>query len=150
MFVGRTIEQTFVGTQTCLKKIMQSWDIPNFQGVLCEEFSCDFKWQWNIPHASHQNGVVETLIKSVSQSLNATCKNQAFTKEQWKTFLSETTYIINGRALYPSSNDIWDPSHRTIFLFINTFRHLNQNQRKRSTPDIFLKEHELMNSGNAG
>ena len=98
----------FVGAQTYLKEIMQSWDIPKIQGVLCEEFSCDFKWQWNIPHASHQNGVVETLIKSVRQSLNATCKNQAFTEEQWRTFLSETTYIINGRPLYPSSNDIWE------------------------------------------
>ena len=98
----------FVGAQSYLKEIMQSWDIPKIQGVLCEEFSCDFKWQWNIPHASHQNGVVETLIKSVRQSLNATCKNQAFTQEQWRTFLSETTYIINGRPLYPSSNDIWE------------------------------------------
>ena len=96
----------FVGAQSYLKEIMQSWDIPKIQGVLCEEFSCDFKWQWNIPHASHQNGVVETLIKSVRQSLNATCKNQAFTDKQWGTFLSETTYIINGRPLYPSSNDI--------------------------------------------
>ena len=33
----------FVGTQTRLKKIMQSWNIPELQGVLCEEFSCDFK-----------------------------------------------------------------------------------------------------------
>ena len=96
----------FVGAQNYLKEIMQSWDIPKIQGVLCEEFSCDFKWQWNIPYASHQNGVVETLIKSVRQSLNATCKNQAFTDKQWRTFLSETTYIINGRPLYPSSNDI--------------------------------------------
>lgn len=98
----------FVGAQSYLKEITQSWNIPNIQGVLPEEFSCDFKWQWNIPHASHQNGVVETLIKSVRQSLNATCKNQAFTEEQWRTFLSETTYVINGRPLYPSSNDIWE------------------------------------------
>ena len=98
----------FVGAQSYLKEIMQSWDIPKIQGVVCEEFSCDFKWQWNIPHASHQNGVVETLIKSVRQSLNTTCKNQAFTEQQWRTSLSETAYIINGRPLYPSSNDIWE------------------------------------------
>ena len=104
----------FVGAQSYLKEIMQSWDIPKIQGVLCEEFSCDFKWQWNIPHASHQNGVVETLIKSVRQSLNATCKNQAFTDKQWGTFLSETTYIINGRPLYPSSNDIWETPSITL------------------------------------
>ena len=98
----------FVGAQSYLKEITQSWNISKFQSVLSEDFCCDFKWQWNIPHASHQNGVVETLIKSVRQSLDATCKNQAFTEEQWRTFLSETTYIINGRPLYPSSNDIWE------------------------------------------
>ena len=82
---------------------------------------CDFQWKWNTPHASHQNGVVETLIKSVRQSLNATCKNQAFIEEQWRTFLAETTYVINGRPLYPSSDSIWGKpanyskrySHRT-------------------------------------
>ena len=98
----------FVGAQSYLKEILQSWDTPKIQGVLREEFSCDSKWQWNIPHASHQNGVVEILIKSVRQSLIATCKNQTFTEEQWRTFLSETTYIIKGRPLYPSSNDIWE------------------------------------------
>ena len=35
-------------------------------------------------------------------------ENQAFTEEQWRTFLSETNYIINGCPLYPSSNDIWE------------------------------------------
>lgn len=98
----------FVGAQSYLREIMQRCNIPKIQGVLCEEFAYDFKWQWNIPHASHQNGVVETLIESVRQSLNATCKNQTFMEEQWRTFLSETTCIINGSPLYPSSNDIWE------------------------------------------
>ncbi|XP_068738909.1 uncharacterized protein [Montipora capricornis] len=98
----------FVGAQGYLKEIMQSWNVPKIEGGLSEDFSCDFKWKWNPPHASHQNGVVETLIKSVRQSLNATCKNQAFTEEQWRTFLAETTYVINGRPLYPSSDRIWE------------------------------------------
>jgi len=72
----------FVGAQSYLREIMQRCNIPMIQGVLCEKFADDFKWQWNVPHASHQNGVVETLIKSVRQSLNATCKNQAFMEEQ--------------------------------------------------------------------
>ena len=95
----------FVGAQAYLKEIMQSWDMPQIQSVLSEEFTCDFKWQWNIPHASHQNGFVETLIKSVRQALNSTCKNKAFTEEQWRTFLN--VYMINGHPLYPSS-DIWE------------------------------------------
>ena len=97
---------------------------------------------------------METLIKSVRQSLYATCKNQPFTKEQWRTFLSETTYIVNGRPLYPKSNAIWETPLITPndVLIGNIFRHLNQNQRKGSTPDIFWQVHkiELTNSGNAG
>ncbi|XP_022805942.1 uncharacterized protein LOC111343066 [Stylophora pistillata] len=98
----------FVGTQAYFKEVMRNWNLPKIQSVLSEDFCCEFKWLWNIPHASHQNGVVETLIKSVRQSLAATCKSQSFAEEQWRTFLSETTYIINGRPLYPSSNDIWE------------------------------------------
>ena len=98
----------FVGAQAYLKELMRNWNIPKIQSVLSEDFCCDFKWLWNIPHASHQNGVVETLIKSVRKGLDATCKNRAFTEQQWRTFLSETTYIINGRPLYSSSNNIWE------------------------------------------
>ena len=69
----------FVGAQGYLREIMQNWNNSKIQSILSEDFCCDFKWQWNIPLASHQNGVVETLIKSIS--LDATCKNQAFTEE---------------------------------------------------------------------
>ena len=98
----------FVGAQEYLREVMQDWDIPKIQSAISEEFACDFEWQWNTPHASHQNGVVESLIKSVRQALNSVCKNQAFTEEQWRTFLTEITYMVNSRPLYPSSEDIWD------------------------------------------
>ena len=64
---------------------MQSWNVPKVQRVLSEDFRCDFKSQWNTPHASRQGEIVETLIKSVRQGLNAMCKNQAFTEEQLRT-----------------------------------------------------------------
>ena len=48
------------------------------------------------------------LSKSVRQALNSTCKNQAFTEEQWRTFLTKINYIVNSRPLYPSSNNIWE------------------------------------------
>lgn len=98
----------FVPAQSYLEEVMQNWDIPKIQSVFSDEFTCDFKWQWNTPHASHQNGVVESLIKSVRQAIDATCKNQAFTEEQWRTFLAETTYLINSRPLYPSSDRVWE------------------------------------------
>ena len=46
-----------------------------------------------------KTGVVESLIKCVRQALNSVWKNQAFTEEQWRTFLAEVTYIINGPSL---------------------------------------------------
>ena len=58
--------------------------------------------------ASHQNGMVESLIKSVRQAMDATFKNQTFTEEQWRTFLAETTYLINSRPLYSSSERFWE------------------------------------------
>ncbi|XP_068738865.1 uncharacterized protein [Montipora capricornis] len=89
----------FVGAQGYLKETTQNWDIPGIKSVLSDKFGCEFRWEWNTPHASHQNGIVETLIKSVRQAFNATCKNQAYSEEQWRTFLSEITYMVNGRPL---------------------------------------------------
>ncbi|PFX31433.1 hypothetical protein AWC38_SpisGene3710 [Stylophora pistillata] len=97
-----------VGAQGYLRETTQNWDFPKIKSVLSDKFGCEFRWEWNPPHASHQNGVVETLIKSVRQALNATCKNQAYSEEQWRTFLSEVTFLVNGRPLYPISDDIWE------------------------------------------
>ena len=98
----------FVGAQSYLQEIMQDRDIARIQTVLSKEFACDFKWKWNTPHASYQNGVVESLIKSVRQAFNFTCKEPALTEEQWRTFITEITFQINSRPLYPSSDSIWE------------------------------------------
>ena len=98
----------FVGAQQYLREVMRDWDIPKIQSVLSNEFSCTFKWEWNVPRASHQNGVVESLIKSVRQALAASSKNQSFTEEQWRTHLAEVTYLVNSRPFYPSSDGIWE------------------------------------------
>ena len=44
----------FVGAQAYLKEIMQKQDIPKIQSILLEDFACDFRWEWNVPRASHQ------------------------------------------------------------------------------------------------
>ena len=48
----------FFGVQEYLRECMQHWDIPKIESAISEEFACDFKWQWDTPHASHQNGVL--------------------------------------------------------------------------------------------
>ena len=62
---------------------MPNCDNLKIQGSLSEEFIRNFEWQWNTPHASHKDGVDETLIKSVREALNRVRKNQAFTEEPW-------------------------------------------------------------------
>ena len=61
---------------------------------------------------SNSNGVylaqvIRMALAKLSSSLNAKCREKASTEEQWRTFLSETTYIIKGRPLHPSSSNNW-------------------------------------------
>ena len=98
----------FKGAQSYLNEVTKDWDLERIQNVLADNYTCQFKWEWNIPRASHMNGVVESLIKSVRQAIDATCRNRPFSEEQWRTFLAETTYLVNSRPLYPSSESIWE------------------------------------------
>ena len=43
---------------------------------------CKFRWKWNMPHRSHYNGVVESVIKLVRQALNTISNNRAYFEEQ--------------------------------------------------------------------
>ena len=56
------------------------------------------------------NGVVESLINSVRKGLDAAIVNymrSILTFENWSTVLSEVTYVINSRPLFPEG-DPWD------------------------------------------
>lgn len=52
--------------------------------------------------------MVESLINSLKQALDASFNNHSFTEEQWGTYLAEVTYLVNSRPLYHSSDDIWE------------------------------------------
>ncbi|XP_077970820.1 uncharacterized protein LOC144425210 [Styela clava] len=68
-----------------------------------------FDWKYNVPYASHMNGVVESLINSVRKALDAPVVNYSralMTYEEWTTVLNEITYIINSRPLFPDGNPL--------------------------------------------
>ena len=88
----------FIGAQHYLKEITQEWDSPKFRVLL--------HWNKNVPKASHQNGVVESLIISVRRALEVSSKTQVLTEEQRRTFLAQFTSPVNQRPRYPSSNGI--------------------------------------------
>lgn len=100
---------------------------------------CLWVGEWNTPHASHQNGAVETLTKSVRQALNSTCKNDAYSDERWRAFLSEITYMVNGRPLYPVPTKSGRPrqSLQMTFLSALTIHHRNQKPRKEPIRDSY-------------
>ncbi len=98
----------FKGAQDYLAGVCRNWDRKKIESVLSNEYSCQFEWQWNISRASHMNGVVESLIKSVRQAIAATCQDRPFTEEQWRTSLAEIVYLVNSRPLYPSSSEVWE------------------------------------------
>nr|XP_039263212.1 uncharacterized protein LOC120339195 [Styela clava] len=53
-----------------------------------------FDWKYNVPYASHMNGVVESLINSVRKALDASVVNYSralMTYEEWTTVLNEIT-----------------------------------------------------------
>ncbi len=98
----------FKGAQDYLTGVCRNWDRKKIESVLSNEYSCQFEWQWNVRRASHMNGVVESLIKSVQQAIAATCQDRPFTEEQWRTSLAEIVYLVNSRPLYPSSSEVWE------------------------------------------
>ena len=70
----------------------------------------NFDWKFNVPTASHMNGVIESLIHSVRKGLDAAITNYTrtiLTFEDWWTVLSEITYVINSRPLFPDG-DPWE------------------------------------------
>jgi hypothetical protein len=53
------------------------------------------EWIFNAPLASHMNGVMERMIRSVRQILKAILKEQIVTDEVILTVMAEVTNILN-------------------------------------------------------
>ena len=43
-----------VGAQGYLKETTQNWDFLGVKSILSDKFGCEFRWERNTPHASHQ------------------------------------------------------------------------------------------------
>ena len=134
----------FVGAQSYLEEIMQDWDIPRIQSVLSEEFTCDFKWKWNTPHASHQNGVVESLIKSVRQAMNFTCKEPAFSGGHFSQKLP-TRLTADPCTPVPIVFGKLHRSPQTTSFWLSTVRRHNQRYDQRYPRDMIRSTEKRVN-----
>ena len=98
--------KNFQGAQRPLRDAIDSWDVSRLKRELAAERT-HFEWQFNVPKASHMNGVVESLIRSCRRGLDAAVNylKRRFTFKEWQTFLSEVMYVINSRPLFPDGPD---------------------------------------------
>ena len=95
-----------MGAQHSLRDWINSWDMSRVKGEMAANRT-DFEWEFNVPKASHMNGVVESLIRSCRRGLDAAVNylKRRFTFEEWQTFLSEVMYVVNSRPLFPDGPD---------------------------------------------
>ncbi|XP_068221796.1 uncharacterized protein [Palaemon carinicauda] len=98
--------RNFIGAQEKLQKWINSWNESLIKGKFAIP-GTKFEWKFNTPHASHMNGVVESLIRSCRRGLDAVTDyhHKKFSALEWHTILSEVTYLVNSRPLFPSGPD---------------------------------------------
>lgn len=97
----------FVGSQAYLREMIENWDIQKIQHD-CSENNTTFEWKFNCPTASHMNGAVESLVKSVRKAIDGAFGFASYSQSQWATILHEASYLVNSRPLYPSSENVLD------------------------------------------
>ena len=92
--------------------MIKSWKSNTTDREKLVEF-CDLhviQWTFSTPTASHHNGAVESMVKSVKTSLNKLLKNQVYKEEEFRTIFAQITTLVNSRPLWPvSDGDIFQP-----------------------------------------
>ena len=110
-FIRSDNESNFRGAASELRRMFARWRNGNERNTLndfCASYS--IKWTFSTSTASHHNGAVEALIKSVKNSLNKVVTNIVLTEEEYRTVLSEVTACVNSRPLWPPSDgDLQQP-----------------------------------------
>ena len=97
----------FVGAQRFIRDIIEEWNLSEIENFGVSK-RAGFQWKTVSPGASHHNGAVERLIRSVRNAINGTCGFVSFREESWRTYLAEVTNLINSRPLYPASSSPLD------------------------------------------
>ena len=62
----------FCGAQNYLREVIKEWNEELIRRTMTTQ-GVEFDWKFNVPYASHMNGVVESLVRSVRRALDGTC-----------------------------------------------------------------------------
>ena len=111
-FVRSDNGSNFIGAANELKEMINSWKSDTDERKklvnVCNKYG--IKWTFSTPLASHHNGAVESMVKSVKTALNKLLKDQAYKEEEYRTIFSKITAVVNSRPLWPvSEGDVDQP-----------------------------------------
>ena len=100
----------FVGAANVLREMIEQWRDDNVEKQQLKDFCSKngFKWSFSTPLASHHNGCVESMIKSVKLVLNKIVQRNLLNEEEYRTVFAIITNCINSRPLYPETGDSMD------------------------------------------
>jgi hypothetical protein len=101
-------------------KELQSWVRQLDFGLVTAPTQANVKWHFTPPYGPHHGGTYETMVKSAKRALKALCSNPDLTMDEFRTFVSRSGALINGRPLTrvctEGNTEILTPNH---FLFGN-------------------------------
>ena len=104
-----------------MRIMLKSWkENKNERSTLLEFCAKNvIQWTFSTPLASHHNGAVESMIKTVKLSLNKIVKERVLTEEEYRSVLSEIIACVNSRPLWPSGDgDVEQPLITCLDLLI--------------------------------
>ena len=134
----------FQGAHDLISEWIKEWDRELIEKAMADKGTkFNFNWEFNVPTASHMNGVVESLINSVRKGLDAAITNYTktmLTFEEWATVISEITYVVNSRPLFPDG----DPLQMSCITGNNLLHPHGQPQVPQLVPEERINPRDML------
>ena len=88
-----------------LRNAVEQWDHHKISNFCAQR---EIKWKFNLPSASHMEGVWERMVQTTKRVLKSLLKEQIVTDEVLATVMAEAVNIVNSRPLTRNSDSDLD------------------------------------------
>ena len=92
----------FVGAERVLREMVRGWNDQELRDFCAERGT---EWKFTTPAAPHENGCVESLVKSCKVALKKAIGDQTLTPFELYTCLQEVANLVNQRPIGRIPND---------------------------------------------
>jgi len=101
-------------------KELESWVRNLNDQFLITQTKANVKWTFTPPKGPHHGGIYEIMVKATKRCLKSLCHYPDLTMDEFRTFVSRVTCLLNGRPLTRVEVD-----NRTVILTPNHFLYGN-------------------------